>query len=127
MRLAILNKFIFAAAALGLGAALSIAAAATGDTVSAPDAAIAKKLTHEIRMYPRYTIFDNISVFVNEGRVEYRMEWVGEARHNEIAEAARRLGTDRIKTLKDALPADVTYEELRLVVASLKREPRREQ
>ncbi|MGA3040804.1 MAG: BON domain-containing protein [Bryobacteraceae bacterium] len=70
MRLAILNKFIFAAAALGLGAALSIAAAATGDTVSAPDAAIAKKLTHEIRMYPRYTIFDNISVFVNEGRVE---------------------------------------------------------
>jgi ATP-dependent DNA helicase RecQ len=73
------------------------------------------------------TVVEVVVGLVNEGRVEYRMEWVGEARHNEIAEAARRLGTDRIKTLKDALPADVTYEELRLVVASLKREPRREQ
>ena len=50
------------------------------------------------------------------------MDWVGEARHNEIADAARRLGTDRLKTLKDALPPDVTYEELRLVVAWVKRE-----
>ena len=59
---------------------------------------------------------------VAEGRVDYRMDWVGEARHNEIAEAARRLGADRLKTLKDALPPDVTYEELRLVVAWMKRE-----
>jgi hyperosmotically inducible protein len=54
------------AAAFGLG----VAGAATGGTVSAPDAAIVKKLTHEIRMYPRYSIFDNVSFFVDEGRVE---------------------------------------------------------
>ena len=66
MRHTILNKFMFAAAVVGLG----IAAAATGDTASAPDADIAKKLTHEIRMYSRYSIFDNISFFVDEGRVE---------------------------------------------------------
>jgi len=59
---------------------------------------------------------------VGEGRVEYRMDWVGEARHNEIVGAVRRLGADRLKTLKDALPPDVTYEELRLVVAWVKRE-----
>jgi uncharacterized protein YpbB len=51
------------------------------------------------------------------------MDWVGEQRHEEIAEAARRLGTGRLKTLKEALPPDVTYEELRLVAAWLKREP----
>jgi hyperosmotically inducible protein len=69
MRHKILNKFILAAAVCGLG----IAAAATTEnntTLSAPDAAIAKKLTHEIRMYPRYSIFDNIGFLVNEGRVE---------------------------------------------------------
>jgi ATP-dependent DNA helicase RecQ len=68
------------------------------------------------------TVVEVVVELIAEGRVEYRMDWVGESRHNEIAEAARRLGTDRMKTLKDALPADVTYEELRLVVAWVKRE-----
>ena len=62
----ILDKFIIAGALFGLG----VAGAASGDATSAPDAAIIKKLTHEIRMYPRYSIFDNISFLVDEGRVE---------------------------------------------------------
>jgi hypothetical protein len=65
MRQTILNKLLIAAV-LGLG----IAGAATNDTASAPDADIAQKLTHEIRMYSRYSIFDNISFLVDEGRVE---------------------------------------------------------
>ena len=68
------------------------------------------------------TVVEVVTELIAEGRVEYRVDWVGETRHNEIAEAARRLGTDRLKTLKDALPPDVTYEELRLVVAWVKRE-----
>jgi len=68
------------------------------------------------------TVVEVVVGLVAEGRVEYRTDWVGEARHNEIAEAIRRLGADRLKTLKDALPPDVTYEELRLVVAWVKRE-----
>src|ERR1039458_10226528 len=74
MRHTILNKFMFAAAVLGLG----IAAAATGDTVSASDAVIVKKLTHEIRMYPRYSIFDNIGFLVAACRG--REQW-GEELH----------------------------------------------
>jgi hyperosmotically inducible protein len=70
MRYTIFSKFTFAAAVLGVGMALSTAGAATNDTVSATDAGIAKKLTHEIRMYPRYGIFDSISFSVEEGRVE---------------------------------------------------------
>ena len=68
------------------------------------------------------TVVEVVVDLVTEGRIEYRIDWVGEERHNAIAEAARRLGTDRLKTLKDVLPADVTYEELRLVVAWVKRE-----
>ncbi len=68
------------------------------------------------------TVVEVVVELVAEGRVDYHMDWVGgEARHNEIAEAIRRLGSDRLKTLKDALPPDVTYEELRLVVAWVKR------
>jgi hyperosmotically inducible periplasmic protein len=69
MRHTILNKMMIvmiAAAAFGLGNA----AAATNGTASVSDAEIAKKLSHEIRMYPRYTMFDNISFSVFEGRVE---------------------------------------------------------
>jgi len=69
------------------------------------------------------TVVEVVVGLIAEGRVDYRVEWVGEARHNEIAEAVRRLGADRLKTLKDALPTDVTYEELRLVMAWVKRKP----
>ena len=69
------------------------------------------------------TVVEVVTELLAEGRIEYRMDWVGEQRHEEIAEAARRLGTGRLKTLKEALPPDVTYEELRLVAAWLKREP----
>ena len=66
MKYNIRYKSIMAAAMFGLG----IGAAATTNSSGAPDAVIAQKLTHEIRMYPHYTIFDNISFFVDEGRVE---------------------------------------------------------
>ena len=72
------------------------------------------------------TVVEVVVELVAEGRVEYRVDWVGEARHKQIAEAAGRLGTDRLKTLKDALPPEVTYEELRLVAAWVKRESARQ-
>jgi ATP-dependent DNA helicase RecQ len=68
------------------------------------------------------TVVEVVVELVADGRVDYRMDWVGESHHNQIADAVRRLGIDRLKTLKDALPPDVTYEELRLVVAWVKRE-----
>jgi len=68
MRHTILNRFIIVGALFGLG--IAGATTTTNGTVPVPDAVIVKKLTHEIRMYPRYSIFDNVSFAVNEGRVE---------------------------------------------------------
>jgi len=68
------------------------------------------------------TVVEVVVELVAEGRVDYRIDWVGEARHQDIVDAIGRLGTGRMKTLKDALPPDVTYEELRLVVAWMKLE-----
>jgi len=73
------------------------------------------------------TVVEVVTELMADGRVDYRMDWVGEIRHGEIAEAASRLGTSRLKTLKDALPPDVTYEELRLVVAWINRQGGRSQ
>jgi len=66
MKHTILNKYMTAAAML----ALSVAGAYANTTTNYSDADIAKKLVHEIRMYPYYTIFDNISFRVNDGTVE---------------------------------------------------------
>lgn len=53
-------------AVLGLGMA-AVAAFAAG---TVPDAALQAKAVHEIRMYSRYSIFDNINVRVANGNIE---------------------------------------------------------
>src|SRR5690242_8228524 len=64
----ILGNLIMAALLAGTG----IAGASTYDrnTASRSDAEIAKSLTHESRMYPRYTIWDGVSFRVVNGQVE---------------------------------------------------------
>src|ERR1035438_9747107 len=113
MRHTILNKFMFAAAVLGLG----IAAAASGDTVSASDAAIAKKLTHEIRMYPRYSIFDNIGFFVDEGRVELLGEVNEPFKKADLGQIAQRVpGVTSLSNELKVLPLSPMDNRLRLQV-----------
>jgi uncharacterized protein YpbB len=50
------------------------------------------------------------------------MEWVGEANHRQIEEVVRRLGSQWLKPLREALPAEITYEQIRLVVAFVRRD-----
>jgi len=112
----ILNKykFMFMAAMLGLG----IAAAATGDTVSAADAAIVKKVTHEIRMYPRYSIFDNIGFFVDEGRVELLGEVSEPFKKADLGRIVQRVpGVTSISNELKVLPLSPMDNRLRLQVA----------
>jgi len=46
-----------------------VAGAATAGSAPLTDSEVAAKAAHEIRMYPRYTIWDNISVRVNDGNL----------------------------------------------------------
>jgi len=58
---------------LGLTALFALAGAAgaaTSGSAMFTDSDIAAKAAHEIRMYPRYTIWDNISLRVNGGNLE---------------------------------------------------------
>ena len=41
-------------------------------------------------------------------------------RYNQIAAACQQLGMDHLKPLKEALPPEIHYEEIRLVIACLR-------
>jgi len=61
-----------------------------------------------------------IANLVENGELQFQPEWVEEAKLASIEEACAKLGMRALKPLKDALPPDVTYEEIRLVVARLR-------
>ena len=67
------------------------------------------------------TVVHMVADLVEKGRLEYRIEWVGAAAHHQIEEAIGRLGSQWLKPLREALPGDITYEQIRLVVAFARR------
>ena len=67
------------------------------------------------------TVVNMVADLVEKGRLEYRQEWVGETAHRQIEEAVQRRGSQTLKPLHDALPAEITYEQIRLVVAYCRR------
>jgi ATP-dependent DNA helicase RecQ len=72
----------------------------------------------DIRARQVSTVVHMVADLVEKGRVEYRMEWVGgEENHRRIEEVVRRVGPQWMKPLRAALPEDVTYDQIRLVVA----------
>jgi ATP-dependent DNA helicase RecQ len=63
------------------------------------------------------TVVNMVAGLVEQGSLEYRVEWVGEETHRVVEEAVRRLGAQWLKPLREALPAEITYDQIRLVVA----------
>jgi ATP-dependent DNA helicase RecQ len=63
------------------------------------------------------TVVHMVADLIEKGRLEYRMEWVGEEAHGQVEEAIGRLGSQWLKPLREALPAEITYEQIWLVVA----------
>jgi ATP-dependent DNA helicase RecQ len=67
------------------------------------------------------TIVNTVALLVEQGRVSFREDWIPAERLRQISEAIGRLGGDRFKPLRDALPAEIPAEEIRLVLAGRKR------
>jgi ATP-dependent DNA helicase RecQ len=71
------------------------------------------------------TIVNAVAVLVETGQVEFQSAWIDRNREAVIAAACERAGLDnltRLKPLKEVLPLEITYEEIRLVLARLRRE-----
>jgi ATP-dependent DNA helicase RecQ len=75
----------------------------------------------QIRNRQLSTVVGMVADLVEKGRLDYKMEWVGEEAHRQIEEAASRLGVQWLKPLREALPEAITAEQIRLVVACLRR------
>jgi len=65
-------------------------------------------------------VIEMVAKLVERGDVEYQLAWLPAERYNQISAACRQLGMDRLKPLKEALPPEIPYEEIRLVIARLR-------
>ena len=74
------------------------------------------------------TVVNAVAGMVEKGELEFRAEWIDRNRLAVIEAACGRLDLsqlERLKTLKDALPPEITYDEIRLVVSHLRCEASR--
>jgi ATP-dependent DNA helicase RecQ len=67
------------------------------------------------------TVIALVGDLIEKGETEFRPQWIDAARCGQIREACARVGTEWLKPIKEALPEDFTYEEIRLVVADIRR------
>jgi ATP-dependent DNA helicase RecQ len=67
------------------------------------------------------TVVNAVAVLIEKGQLEFRAQWIDGNKLTVIEAACASLGLERLKTLKDALPPEITYDEIRLVVARLRR------
>jgi ATP-dependent DNA helicase RecQ len=59
---------------------------------------------------------------MERGELEFQPSWVDADKRAQIEKACTLLGFERIKPLKEVLPPEITYEEIRLVAAHLRLE-----
>ena len=82
------------------------------------DAQIAHKLTHEIRMYPRYTVWDNIQMRVRGGEVELLGQVSQPFKKADLGRIAQSVpGVHSVTNEIEVLPNSFFDDRLRLQVA----------
>jgi ATP-dependent DNA helicase RecQ len=68
------------------------------------------------------TIISIAADLIETGELAFRPEWVDDEKRAKIAARCLDLGLERLRPIKDALPDEISYFEIRLVVAKLKLE-----
>jgi hypothetical protein len=66
-----------------------------------------------------------VAGLVEKGQLEFLPQWIERNKLSVIEAACAELGLqklERLKNLKDVLPPEITYDEIRLVVARIRRE-----
>jgi ATP-dependent DNA helicase RecQ len=72
------------------------------------------------------TVVNAVADLLEAGEVEFQPTWVSADKQAVIRAACERAGIERLKPVKDILPPEISYDEIRLVVAWLRREDARE-
>ncbi len=76
----------------------------------------------QIRQRTLRAVVSLVADLIERGGTEFQPNWLPSERYEQIAAACRQLGMDRLKPLKEALPPEIPYEEIRLVIANLRSE-----
>jgi ATP-dependent DNA helicase RecQ len=68
------------------------------------------------------TIVSGVANLLETGQVELQSGWVSKEKQSVIEAACEKVGLDRYKPVKDIVPPEITYDEIRLVVGKLRRD-----
>jgi ATP-dependent DNA helicase RecQ len=71
------------------------------------------------------TVVNSVAALIESGEIEFQSKWIDRNREAVIEAACVRAGVekvDRLKPIKDVLPPEIPYEEIRLVLARLRRD-----
>jgi len=71
----------------------------------------------QIRSRKVSSVVSLVVKLMEEGEVKFEAKWIGAERYAQIASAIQQFGKERLKPVKEALPEEITYEEIRLVAA----------
>jgi ATP-dependent DNA helicase RecQ len=66
------------------------------------------------------TIIETVAELVEKGRIPFDDRWVREEHRKIIEETALRVGLNRLRPIKDALPEAIDWSEIRLVLSKLR-------
>ena len=78
----------------------------------------------QLRSRQPSTILGTVANLIETGKLQLRSEWVDSAAQSQIEAACTRHGLERLSTIKQALPATISYDHIRLVVAHLRAQNR---
>jgi len=67
------------------------------------------------------TVVEQVCALMESGQLEFQPAWVDAARREKIEAACKQHGVERLKPIKEALPEDITYDEIRLVASGMRK------
>jgi hyperosmotically inducible protein len=125
MKSRFLVRFLTAGALLAAGASLAGAADKSNPALPKTDAEITKSVLHQVRIYPYYTLWDDISFRVNNGQVELMGEVTQPVKKSDIEHIIAKLpGVTSVADNIEVLPLSPNDNLLRRqVAAAIYRDP----
>ena len=79
----------------------------------------------EIRGRQLGSVVALVADLVESGELNFQAEWVGSDKVQAIEAACATVGHERLRPIKDALPPEITFDEIRLVLAKRRSEQAR--
>jgi osmotically-inducible protein OsmY len=102
----------------GLTAVLAVAGIAGATTGAYSDADIAAKAVHEIRMYSRYTIWDNVTLSVHGGELQLAGQVSQPYKKQDLQRIVQQIpGVTSVANRLEVLPLSTFDDRLRVQVA----------